>query len=388
MQSAEETDALTAASAAVYGTYSVESSADAPLLPWSPVTAYERWVDAQDVPVARGFHIEDLTKIKTAEWAAKGAAGAIIQLEGADDTNGSYVLTLDKGEATLWSHHVYEELFYAVAGRGAVELRSDGRIERQEFVAGAVFAPPLNVEYRLIAGTAVTLYCVNSAPPVMNLFHSDSFVDDNPFAFTDRSTPLDPSATSYFDVRGRLWKRPDGAGVWETTWIDDVNTFELPKLARRGGDGRMVTFQIGDGSLIAHISQFPSGQYKKAHRHGPGANIVILGGEGYSLLWENDGDDPQRVDWGPNSIFVPPNMWWHQHFNSGHESAKYLAMRWGSRKHFLNHTYEGTLVDRREGGNQIEYDEQSPVIDELFSAECARHGVRFVPLTNSMTEAG
>lgn len=365
---------------ATFGPYSVDQSADAPPMPWAPTTAYERWVEQQAIPVVRGFHVQDLTKVDTAEWISKGASGAIIQLDGADDTNGSYVLRIDRGEATLWSHHVYEELFFAVCGQGAIELRTGGGIERQKFEPGAVFAPPLNVEYRLIAESATTLYCVNSAPPVMNLFHSARFADDNPFVFTDRMAPLDQSVTGYFDDRGRLWKRPDGAGVWETTWVDDANTFDLPRLEKRGGDGRMVTFQLGDGSLIAHISQFPSGQYKKAHRHGPGANIVILGGEGYSLLWERDGYDPQRVDWEPNSIFVPPDMWWHQHFNSGVDPARYLAMRWGSRKHRINHNYEGTLVDRRQGGNQIEYDEQSPLIDQLFAAECAQHGVRFVPL--------
>lgn len=367
--------------------YSVETSAQAPPLPWPQTTAYEQWIDAQGVPVVRGFHVEDLTQVETAEWAPKGAAGAIIQLDGADDTNGSYVLRVDKGEATLWSHHIYEELFYVVAGRGFIDLRSGGRTERAELDAGAVFAPPLNVEYRIIAETPLTLYCVNSAPPVVNLFYDRAFVDNNPFSFRERSAPVAGGGTTYFDRRGRLWKRPDGAGVWETTWIDDVNTFELPELKRRGGDGRMVTFQLGDGALIAHISQFPSGQYKKAHRHGPGANIVILGGEGYSLLWETDGDEPQRVDWGPNSIFVPPNMWWHQHFNSGHGPARYLAMRWGSRKHLINHSYEGTLVDRRQGGNQIEYDEQSPLIDEIFEAECAKHGVRFVPLATKQESA-
>ena len=58
---------------------------------------------------------------------------------------------------------------------------------------GAVFAPPLNVDYRLIADTPVTLYCVNSAPPVMNLFHDASFVDENPSVLhrsaRRRSTP-------------------------------------------------------------------------------------------------------------------------------------------------------------------------------------------------------
>jgi mannose-6-phosphate isomerase-like protein (cupin superfamily) len=373
-------DSATTSAEAVFGEYAVEAAAGAPLMPWSGTTAYEQWCDAQQVPIVRGFHIADLTEVATSPWPAKGASGAIIRLDGADETNGSYVLKVERGEATTWQRHVYEELFYVVSGRGAIETRFDGQIVRNEWEPGAVFAPPLNVEYRFFAGTDTTLYCVNAAPPVMNLFHNAGFADDNPYEFTDRTTPLDDAVEGYFDSRGRLWKRPDGAGVWETTWIQDVNTFELPELVRRGGDGRMVTFQLGDGSLIAHISQFPSGKYKKAHRHGPGANIVILNGQGYSLLWERDGDEPQRVDWGPNSVFVPPDMWWHQHFNSGTEPARYLAMRWGSRKHMINHNYEGTLVDRREGGNQIEYDEQSPDIDRLFADECARHGVTFVPL--------
>jgi mannose-6-phosphate isomerase-like protein (cupin superfamily) len=365
---------------APFGDYSVAAAPDAPLIPWANTTPYERWCAEQNIPIVRGFHVADLTEVQTAPWAATGARGAIIRLDGADETNGSYVLKVDRGTATTWSHHVYEEMFFAVAGRGTIELRSAGQITRQEWGPGAVFAPPLNVEYRIQAATDSTIYCVNAAPPVLNLFHNRAFAFDNPFQFSDRGRPVGDGERGYFDNRGRLWKRPDGAGVWETTFVDDVNTFELPALARRGGQGQMVTFQFGEGSLIAHISQFPSGQYKKAHRHGPGANIVILGGEGYSLLWQRDGDEPQRVDWGPNSIFVPPDMWWHQHFNSGTDPARYVAMRWGSRKHVINHNYEGTLVDRRDGGNQIEYDEQAPMIDQLFGAECAQHGVTFIPL--------
>ena len=351
--------------------YDVGAATAAPLIPWAATTAYEKWCDAQGIPIIRGFFVEDLTVVPTAPWQARGTQGAIIALDGADETNGSYLLRIDRGESSLWLKHMYEELFHVAAGSGVIELRTEGRVTRHPWRAGAVFAPPLNSEYRLIADQDATLYCVNAAPPVMNLFHNEAFVVDNPFAFADRWD----GKGDYFTSEGRLWRRPDGAGVWETTYVDDVNSFALPPLARRGGSGKMVTFQFGEGSLIAHISQFDSGNYKKAHRHGPGANIVILGGEGYSLLWERDGDEPQRVDWRPNSVFVPPDMWWHQHFNSGRNPARYVALRWGSRHHLINHAYEGTLVDRREGGNQIEYDEQAPEIDLLFRAECQRHGV-------------
>jgi predicted dehydrogenase len=42
------------------------------------------------------------------------------------------VISIDPGEATLWSRHTYEELFYAVSGSGVIELRRDGSTERIE----------------------------------------------------------------------------------------------------------------------------------------------------------------------------------------------------------------------------------------------------------------
>jgi len=41
---------------------------------------------------------------------------------------------------------------------------------------------------------------------------------------------------------------------------------------------------MAESMMGSHVSRFPIGIYKKAHRHGPGAHVFILTGKGYSLL--------------------------------------------------------------------------------------------------------
>jgi hypothetical protein len=104
--------------------------------------------------------------------------------------------------------------------------------------------------------------------------------------------------------------------------------------------------------------------------------VLILSGKGYSLLWP-EGEARRRCDWRPGTIVVPPNHWFHQHFNSGPEPARYLALRWGSRRYDMGgaiKTEEKTDVDVRLGGAQIEYPNENPEIHRIFEEELARNG--------------
>ncbi len=342
-------------------------------------TTYQRWVREQGIPVITGFHIPDLKAVPVEPWQRMGGLGAFVHLDGSQDAHtDGYVCEIPPRHELKPQKHLYEELVYVVSGQGATTLWYDEeRKHTFEWQAGSVFALPINVWHQHFNGSGsepARFYAITDAPLVMDLFHNLDFVFNDTFRFTDRYD----GEKSRFDAEGRFI----GERRWETNFVPNVAAFELQAQPRRGG-GRNMHFELCDSTLTCHSSEFPVGQYKKAHRHGPGANVIVLTGEGFSLLWP-DGEPRQRIDWQAGSLFVPPELWWHQHFNVGPVPARYLALRWNSFKNPLFRNTEGQDVSVKEGGDQIEFEDEDPAILDLFSEECAKRGAsvdmaRFFP---------
>jgi oxalate decarboxylase/phosphoglucose isomerase-like protein (cupin superfamily) len=210
---------------------------------------------------------------------------------------------------------------------------------------------------------------VTTAPMMMNLVHNIEFLFNCPYDFLDRFDGRE----GYFGGEGTLYP----GRVWDTNFVADVQRFQLHDWAERGAGGKNVMFEFANNTLCAHISEFPVGTYKKAHRHGPGAHVIILHGEGYSMLWPEGAAEVTDVPWKPGTMFVPPGMWWHQHFNTGPAPARYLAIRWGGAKwkvaRYLD--IQGVDKSRKDGGNQIEYEDQDTRIHRTFVERCAARGV-------------
>jgi hypothetical protein len=131
---------------------------------------------------------------------------------------------------------------------------------------------------------------------------------------------------------------------------------------------------MAKGSMNSHISQFATATYKKGHRHGPGAHVIILSGEGFSLMWP-EGEEPRRYDWKPGTLIVPPNMWFHQHFNTGAEPARYLAFKHEVVSVRNAQGVPKAWISRRIGGDQIDYADESPLIRETFTKALAENGL-------------
>ncbi|MBM2812379.1 MAG: hypothetical protein HW416_3138 [Chloroflexi bacterium] len=163
--------------------------------------------------------------------------------------------------------------------------------------------------------------------------------------------------------------------LWYGNFFPDMAAWDrLEESSARGAGGERVGVQFVNSSMRAHMSVFAPRLYKKAHRHGPGVMIVIPSGEGYSVMWP-EGGERVVIPWHEASVFVPPNRWFHQHFNVGGEPARYLAF----------HLPRG-LTDRNEqvdrSADQIEYPVEDPWIRRHFEAQLAQRG-----LTTLMPEA-
>ena len=170
----------------------------------------------------------------------------------------------------------------------------------------------------------------------------------------------------------------------DTNFVPDALALPLISAAERGAGGGHIRFSMAKGSMNSHISEFPVGTYKKGHRHGPGAHVIVLTGSGYSLMWP-DGEEPRRYDWSEGSLIIPPNMWFHQHFNSGSAPARYLAFKHEGVSIRNAQGVPKAWISRRLGGDQIDYIDERPEIRRAFADELASAGV--TPAMDAVYEA-
>jgi oxalate decarboxylase/phosphoglucose isomerase-like protein (cupin superfamily) len=260
-------------------------------------------------------------------------------------------------------------MIYVLSGRGSTTVWNDqGHRITFEWQAGALFAIPLNCMHQHFNGSgkdAARFVAVTNGPPVINLYEDLNFVFNTQHDFANRFN----GEPDYFSGKGE-----QKGLLLETNFVADAVNLPLISAKERGAGGGHIRFNMARGSMNSHISQFPVGTYKKAHCHGPGAHVIILSGEGYSLMWP-EGEEPRQYDWEVGAMVVPPNMWFHQHFNTGQTPARYLAFKHEVVSIRNAQGVPKAWISRRVGGDQIDYADESQAVRTRFEDSLAKHGM-------------
>jgi uncharacterized RmlC-like cupin family protein len=339
---------------------------------------YGDWAAAEGVPIVEGLGM-DLFEVETKPWARFDVDGALVHLYGRGDFTSLFLLDLPPGAKSSPQQHVFEVVIYVLSGHGSTVIETaDGHKHTFEWGPKSLFALPLNCKYQHFNGSGTErarFAAVNYLPLMMNLFHNYEFIFDNPYRFPERE-----GGHNYFAGEGEFIPIKPGRNMWETNFVPDLSAFELKAWEARGAGSSNMKFILADGTMHAHSSEMPVGTYKKAHRHGADFYVFTVHGTGYTLLWYEGDEEFQRIDWRHGMVFVPTDGIFHQHFNTGPNPARYLAVALGSMRYpFVasKRALFGGGVDTsvEDGGNQIEYDNQDPRIHEIYLKELEKHGV-------------
>jgi len=68
-------------------------------------------------------------------------------------------------------------------------------------------------------------------------------------------------------------------------------------------------------------------------------------------------------------------MWFHQHFNTGREPARYLAFKHEVVSVRNAQGVPKAWISQRVGGDQIDYADEAPVVRKLFADALAAEGL-------------
>lgn len=344
---------------------------------WSKTFTYDLWMESTGLPIHKGYYIEDLRTLELEWWEERKCKSAFFQLIGQEGVSSARVTEIPPGKSLPPLKFALDEIVYVAEGRGLTTVwRREGAPKKTfEWQSHSMFLLPHSHYHQLSnmqGDKPVRLLHYSYLPLAMSAIQDPLFFFNNPFETPD----LLAAENGDFYSEAKLVQGQGGdeflglRAFWYGNFFPDMRAWDkLDANQKRGAGGKSVFIQFPDSELSAHMSVFAAQTYKKAHRHGPGRVIVIPAGDGYSILWE-EGKEKIVVPWHECSVFVPPNRWFHQHFNAGSRPARYLALH----PPMQFHGHAEKVEDRAK--DQIEYPDEDPWIRQKFEDELAKRGLK------------
>lgn len=274
-------------------------------------------VAGSELPVYERIFIEDVRELALGPAPKYGTRGAYLDFE--YRTIDGRLGEIRPGGELAARRHFYEIFFYILEGRGRTEVWLNESTPKQvvEWQKDSLFTVPLNAWYRIINQDPEkpVLYLAVSDEPFRQLLFDPDFVENNPFEFAAAWEKFVSLEYKHVDLR-----------TWQGKAFHHLRSHPMERWAERGGSN--AYFLSGNRTLNAHISEVPPQKAKKAHHHLNEAIIYILRGQGYTLLYQKEGDSPRKIEWKEGSLVAVPLDFWHQHHNTHPtEPARYLGLK-------------------------------------------------------------
>ena len=333
-------------------------------------SAYEQWAESLELPIHRGYYVEDIRTCEVGHWEERGINGAILLMAGQEGQSEVRVSEIPPGTTSKPISFALDEIVYVADGRGLTTVSPD------KGSTGKTFEWQKHSLFLLPRGYTHTFSNTSGNQPARLLHYNvlPSSMDRLPDPdFFLKNNYLDPNLLSedgfYSEAKVVQTSEQEtrGGAFWSGNFFPDMRAWDnLVPFKGRGAGGHVVWIRYPKAPLWNHMSVFGTRTYKKGHRHGPGTLIVIPQGEGFSYMWPA-GKEKVYIPWHEASVFVPPNMWFHQHFNVSDHDDRYLAF------HSPGRGNTEALVDP--ASNQIEYDKEDPIVRQTFEKRLAENGL-------------
>ena len=82
------------------------------------IDPYLDWAEGEGIPIVEDFGV-DLLAVETKPWARLGVGGALVHLKGRGDYVSVSLIDIPPGAGTSPQRHLYDEVFYVLAGHGS-----------------------------------------------------------------------------------------------------------------------------------------------------------------------------------------------------------------------------------------------------------------------------
>jgi len=239
---------------------------------------------------------------------------------------------------------------------------------------------------------------MTNAPPIVDFYRDLPFVFENPARFDDR---WDGRAAFFAKV-----PQPHGPGEpvaspknpLHVNLIPNVLDLDRVMFRWQAKRGWFACFSMCGNTLNPHVSAWEPASYQAPHRHGPGATVLIVQGEGFALMWPSkagprpwqDGhaDSVVRTEIKRGMIYSPPDDWYHTHFNVGHTNAVYVAVTTKGRElqvQAFPHPGHNPAVEHVEDGIGADHPHligraaEDPMLQRLFREALEARGSHATP---------